>query len=101
TAKDGLVRVFDTDTNSPTYFFIRGDERRPDTNRVMSPDVLQVLGGKLNVAPVTLPHFAAFPDKREFVIKDTIAACEKAMADARDGLDKINTNSTAQPEKIK
>jgi len=100
-ARDGLVRVFDTDTNSPTYFFIRGDERKPDTNRVMSPDVLQVLGGKLNVEPVTLPRFASFPDRREFVIKDALAASEKAVADARAGLDKIKTNSAARPEKIK
>ena len=101
TTKDGLVRVFDTDTNSPTYFFNRGDERKPDTNRVISPDVLQVLGGKLSVEPVTLPHFAAFPDKREFVIQDIIAASEKAVADARVELDKIKTNSTAKPERIK
>src|SRR5205823_1514285 len=70
-------------------------------NRVMSPDVLQVLGGKLNVEPVTLPRFAAFPDQREFVIKDALAASEKALADARVELDKIKTNSAAKPEKIK
>src|SRR5204862_7560274 len=49
TGKDGLVRVFDTDTNGPTYFFIRGDERKPDTNSPVAPGVLQVLGGSLHI----------------------------------------------------
>src|SRR3954463_6519578 len=30
TSKDGLVRAYDTSTNAPTFFFVRGDERRPD-----------------------------------------------------------------------
>jgi hypothetical protein len=35
--KNGLVRVYDTDTNARTYLFLRGDERKPDTNRILSP----------------------------------------------------------------
>ena len=101
TAKDGLVRVFDTDTNAPTYFFIRGDERKPDTNRVMLPGVLQALGGKLNIEPVQLPRLAAFPDKRDFVITDALAASEKAVADARETLAKLKTNSSTTAAKLK
>ena len=101
TALDGLVRVFDTATNASTYFFIRGDERKPDTNRVMSPDVPQALGGQLTIEPVALPHFAAFPDKREFVIIDTLAASEKALVDAGEKWAKEKTNSTAKPDKLK
>ena len=41
----GLVRTFDTDTNPPTFFFNRGDERKPDTNRLMHPDVPKAFGG--------------------------------------------------------
>src|ERR1041384_3428727 len=91
----GLVRVFDTDTNPPTYFYIRGDERKPDTNRVMVPGVLRALGGSLEVQPVPLPRTAGFPDKRDFVIRDTIAASEKALAEARANLAKLRTNSAA------
>ena len=101
TAKDGLVRVFDTETNGPTYLLIRGDERRPDTNRVMLPSVPAALGGTLRVEPVNLPRAAAFPDKRQFVIKDTIARSAKAMAEARDGLIKLQQDSTVQPDKLK
>ena len=101
TAKDGLVRVFDTDTNAPTYYFIRGDERKPDTNRVMLPGVLQALGGRLELEPVTLPRLAAFPDKRDFVIADAIAAAEKAITDAREALARLQTNSSTKTEKLK
>jgi hypothetical protein len=101
TALDGLVRVFDTATNASTYFFIRGDERRPDTNRVMSPDVPQALGGQLTTKPVALPHFAAFPDKRQFVISDTLAASAKALANAREKWAMEKTDSAAKPDKLK
>jgi hypothetical protein len=100
TTKDGLVRVFDTATNALTYLFLRGDERKPDTNRVMEPAVPAVLGGKLAVRPVPLPRSAAFPDQRGFVIEDTIAASERALAEAREALARLKTNSAAKPEKL-
>src|SRR5436190_224795 len=101
TAKDGLVRVFDTETNGPTYFLVRGDERRPDTNRVMLPAVPAVFGGTLRIEPVNLPRSAAFPDKRPFVIKDTIDRSAKAMAEARDQLVKLQSDSSVQLDKLK
>src|SRR5688572_24651922 len=60
--KDGLVRAYDTATNAPTFFFVRGDERKPDTNRVMEPGVPKVLRGDLAVRPVQLPASVAHPD---------------------------------------
>jgi len=101
TSKDGLVRVYDTATNAPTFFFIRGDERRPDTNRIMKPDVPKALGGKLDVDSVKLPPVAAFPDKREFVVRETIAASEKAMAEARAAFVRLQTNSAARKDKLR
>jgi len=96
--KDGLVRVYDTATNAHTFFFNRGDERKPDTNRVMSPGLPQALHAKLDIAPVKLPRLVAHPDHREFVIRDTIAAGEKKIADARGELEKAKTNGA--PAKI-
>jgi hypothetical protein len=100
TAMDGIVRVFDVGTNPPTWFFHRGDERHPDTNHVMTPGVLAALGGSLQIAPVDLPRGASAPDKREFVIRDTLAAGEKALAEARQTLEKAQTNSTTKQEKF-
>ena len=100
TTLDGLVRAFDTGTNPPTWFFHRGDERHPDTNRVIQPGVPAAFGGTMRIESVALPRFAAEPDKREFVIRDTLAAGEKALVDARAALEKLRTNSTAKPEKL-
>jgi hypothetical protein len=97
----GLARVFDADTNPPTYFFHRGDERKPDTNRLMQPDVPRAFGGTLEVKPVSLPWIAGHPDKTEFVRRDTIAAADKAVADARATLAKLQTNSATAKEKLR
>jgi hypothetical protein len=100
TTLDGLVRTFDTGTNPPTWFFHRGDERHPDTNHVISPGVPASLGGALRIESVALPRFAAEPDQRAFVIRDTLAAGEKALVDARAALEKLRTNPAAKPEKL-
>jgi hypothetical protein len=91
----GLVRVFDTDTNPPTYFFLRGDERKPDTNRLMAPGVPKSLGGTLEIQPVSLPWLAAHPDKREFVYQDALAAADKVVADTRAKRAASKTNASA------
>jgi len=101
TTLDGLVRVFDVGTNPPTWFFHRGDERHPDTNHVIAPGVPASLGGALQIDEVPLPRFAASPDKREFVIRDTIAASDKALAETRQALEKLRTNAATKPEKLK
>ena len=106
-ARDGLVRVFDTATNSATYLFLRGDERHPDTNHVMEPGVPAALcgltspgtsGGKLNCDPVQLPFLAAHPDHREFVIHDLVAASETALHAARQRAGTNHSHSTPAPE---
>jgi hypothetical protein len=52
TKKDGVARAFDARPDAPTYLFRRGDERMPDTSRVLSPAVPAVLGGEAVVRPV-------------------------------------------------
>jgi len=96
-SKNGLVRVFDSNTNGPTYLFIRGDERRPDTNQIMQPGVPASLcgltavaasGGKLETHSISLPRLAAHPDRRDFVAHDTIAAAEREVEAAQQKFDK-------------
>jgi len=100
TALDGLARVFDVGSNPPTWLCLRGDERHPDTNHLIQPGVPAALGGALRVESVALPRFAAEPDKREFVIRDTVAAGEKALAEARQAVEKMRTNPATKPEKL-
>ncbi len=53
--KDGVARAFDANPAAPTYLLVRGDDRNPDTSRVLTPAVPAVLGGELVVRPVPLP----------------------------------------------
>jgi len=88
--KNGLVRTYDAAAPA-TYFFVRGDERQPDTNRVMRPSVPRALrweAGAFGTEEVALPRFAAFPDQREFVIRDSVREREEALAEALAGLAK-------------
>ena len=87
--KDGLPRTYDAAQDAPTYFLVRGDERRPDKDRVMKPAVPGALCGDrlkpaLEIMPVNLPRDAALPDRREFVIRDSIAAGEREVEKARE-----------------
>lgn len=104
--KDGLARVYDVDKEAPTYFFIRGDERTPDKDRVMQPAVPKALcSGKLQPAlattPVKLSREAASPDKREFVINETVLASEQALTKAREAEAKAKADGSTKPEQLK
>ena len=86
TAKDGLVHAFDADPKALTYFFIRGDERVPDKNRVMQPGVPAVFGGSYKPVPVNLPVSAYRPDRRGFVIAEARDAADLAAREAEEKL---------------
>jgi hypothetical protein len=92
--KAGLARVYDVDTNPPTFFFNRGDERKPDTNRILQPDVPRALGGVLDIQPVSLPLSAGHPDKRDFVYRDALAAADYFVMEGRDKLAAARTNGS-------
>jgi len=98
--KDGLVRVYDAETNHLTYFFVRGDERKADTNRVMKPGVPAALGGnlggELEVQPVEIATEAAFPEKRDFVIEGILRDSSKLMSEAREKLKETNSAQTRE-----
>ena len=110
TAKDGLVRAFDKKPEALTHLLIRGDERTPDTNKVMEAGVPLALcgltspsrtGGKLTVETVKLPWLAAQPDQREFVFQDTLAASERGLAQAREAFAKLKADPAAAIEKVR
>ena len=85
--KDGLPRVYDANLAVPTYLFIRGDERTPEKTP-LPPGVPAVLGGKpFQVQEVKLPLGAYAPDKRDFVIAETLAAAEANAVKERQALE--------------
>jgi hypothetical protein len=83
TKKNGLPRVYDADVDVVTNFYIRGDERRPDKEKTIVPGVPKCVGGALQIEAKGLPKLAAHPDRRGFVVQETVAASGRAVADAR------------------
>lgn len=84
---DGFVRVFDADAKTPTYLFVRGEPTLPDKTMPLSCGVPEALGGRLPET-VSVPLSAAVfnPEKREFVVKDLIAASAASIKQAEEKL---------------
>ena len=102
-AKNGLVRVYDVGSNPPTYFLHRGDERTPDTNRILSPGVPAALSADqfaLKFAPIKLPRAASHPDQQDFLIAESVAASQKSLTQARSNMDKLKAIAATPPEKL-
>lgn len=83
TSLDGLARVYDANLDAPTYVYVRGNEKQPDTSKVIAPAVPAFLGGKLDIHPVPLPPAAYAPQKREFVRQLLDEAAQKKYAAAQ------------------
>ena len=86
-AKAGVPRAFDDFIDRPTYLFFRGDETKPDKTRPLPPSTPAVLGGALTIVPVALSRTAASPDKRQFVVRESLALIEKDLARSRSAVD--------------
>ncbi|HZT79732.1 MAG TPA: DUF1549 and DUF1553 domain-containing protein [Gemmataceae bacterium] len=85
--KDGLPRAYDANLTVPTYLFLRGDDRTPDKTP-LPPGVPEALGGKpFRVEPVNLPPAAYAPEKREFAVREALAAAAEAATKARQARD--------------
>ena len=82
--KDGLPRAFDCYLDAPTYRFTRGDEKRPETDRLLAPGLPRLLTwGELKISPVSLPLEAHTPGLRPFVLADQLHLAEQQIASAR------------------
>jgi hypothetical protein len=84
---NGLPRVYDAQPATPTYLFLRGDDRTPDTSKPIPPGVPEALGGVFKAEPVTLPRSASDPDRRPFVVAQTRRAAADAVTRARASLE--------------
>jgi hypothetical protein len=104
--KNGLARAFDGKPEAPTYFLERGDERKPDKDRVMKPGVPKSLcasgvSATLATSAVQLPKGAVAPDRQEFVLREITAASEQTVNQAREALNKEAADPKVTPEKRK
>jgi hypothetical protein len=82
--RDGLPVAFDGLPESPTYLFVRGQEKDPDKSVVITPGVPPILEfEKLKIEPVSLPAEAWQPERREWVGKAHLRAADAKVEAAR------------------
>jgi mono/diheme cytochrome c family protein len=107
--RDGLPRVFDARPDEPTYRFVRGDEKNPDTSLTIAPGVPAFLAPKLSeIKPVELPVEAWQPQRRAWVVDNHVAAAkqrvtvaEAALAAAEKRLTEVKAITRDKPDPVK
>jgi hypothetical protein len=88
-AKNGIPRAFDALLDLPTYRYIRGEEKHPDTSTIMAPGVPEILAFKdLDVKPISLPTEAWQPERRPWVFEAQFAAAKKQLDAAENDEDR-------------
>ena len=86
TQKDGLPRVYDCDPDAQTFLFVRGDEKRPVTDRPLAPGIPQVMEHQAPlgaIAAVPLPPRTYYPALQPFLREETLAQV-RADVEARE-----------------
>ncbi len=104
--KDGLPRVFDAHPEALTHLHRRGNDRDPDTNRLIAPGVPDVLAFRpIVVQSVALPLDSHSPSVQSFVLEDqlraasgAVQAAEAAVESARRHL--ASTANATQPAPV-
>jgi hypothetical protein len=97
--RDGLPRVFDDHLEAETHLHLKGDEKTPDTSRLIQPGVPAALGGPaLNIRGIPLPAFAFAPGTRAEVTKTLLAAAETRLTKARARLAKARSSKPTKSE---
>jgi hypothetical protein len=105
--KDGVPRAFDCHLDSPTFLFVRGDDKNPVKDQPLLPGVPRLLAlGELDIQPVKLSATAQMPGLRPFVVENYLRAAEKRIAGARAELEKarkdlVEIERTVQKEATK
>ena len=80
--KDGIPRPFDCNLDVKTFLHVRGDDRNPDTSRVMEPAVPAFLSRvPAEIKPVTLPPIAYLPGLSPHVIEAHLKQAEQRITE--------------------
>ncbi len=86
--KDGLPRPFDCNLDAKTFLHIRGDDRNPDTSKVMEPAFPAFLShATAKIEPVLLPPAAVQPGLRPVVVQAHLEQAEQRIVEHRKLLD--------------
>jgi mono/diheme cytochrome c family protein len=98
--KNGIPRAFDCNPDAPTYVHVRGDDRNPDKERLIHPELPQFLNiGEFRIQPVNLPAEAFQPGLRQHVIEAHLRTAESQIAAAKAALDDAKKKLTLSQKK--
>lgn len=94
--KDSLPRVYDGWLDAPTYRLVRGDEKQPDTSRVIAPAVPAFLQfAEFPIEPVELPPAAWQPDRHTWVAENHVQMASRRVAEAAAALEAAEAQLTS------
>ncbi len=86
--KDGVPRAFDCNLDTPTYLFIRGDERQPRKGKPIAPGLPDILlSGRLDIHAVKLPPEAHLTGLRAVAVQNHSHVAQRQVVAARLALD--------------
>ncbi|MBD3674038.1 MAG: DUF1553 domain-containing protein [Planctomycetaceae bacterium] len=94
---DGLSRVYDQKPDEPTYVYIRGNEKQPDKENPVSPDVPDVIDAPFDVEQIDLPPIAYFPALAEHIEQEDLAQAENALKKAEQEYKKAFAQTKTPP----
>ncbi len=90
--KDGLARAYDADENTPTFVYLRGNEKHPDEDHPISPSTPAIFNQPFVPARVDLPVAAWYPDLTGDAAQSVLAAARNKLADEREKLAQAEAN---------
>jgi hypothetical protein len=90
--KNGLVRTYDNDLNTPTYRFIRGNEATPEKEKPLTPGLPAFFKADIKIEPVPMPYVTRYPDGRGFVQHDLVIQAEKDIEKGKKDIEKAKAD---------
>jgi len=97
--KNGLPRVFDDNLEAVTYVHQRGDEKKPDKETKIDPQVPEFLSAFASpIKELKLPLPAYAPGSRKWVQEAQLEAAQKKVEKATAELVKVEATPEATPE---
>jgi hypothetical protein len=100
--KDGIPRAFDCNLETPTFLFVRGDEKQPAKDHPLAPGLPSILArGDLRIEPVQLPVEIYAPGLQAFVLDNYLEEAERRITAARSALEQARkTAAGAEPARL-
>jgi hypothetical protein len=92
TTKAGLVRVFDSKPEAPTFLFVRGNDKNALTDDPIKPAVPALFGDiACSIESLQLPQASWQPGSVQFVRDDILAAGQKEIEKATAAIETAKT----------